>query len=241
MLLGHLDICGTARSGHKGRTLLQALHKLGALLACCCHSTLRNLDNICKTYRLDSAIYLINGGIVLRQHSGCNHSYNFLAIADSLQDVEYLRNLEDSTERAAVHTLTAVDTLLLVDMLHAKLVLCNSTYGARLLARYGDMHDSVVGAVVVTHTAADTELCVDTALACLGVKVDSIAGTAHRARTRNATTAQVCNGVVGMYARRASLVNYAHNVILWLLSLHSTVEVLRQRSELVRLVLHIKA
>ena len=126
-------------------------------------------------------------------------------------------------------------------MLYAKLILGDSTHGARLLAGHGDVYNGVVGAVVVAHTTADAELCVDTALTCLGVEIYGIAGAAHRARTRNATTTEVGNSVVCMYARRASLVNHAHNIILWLLSLHSTVEILRQGSKLVRLVFHIKS
>ena len=40
------------------------------------------------------------------------------------------------------------------------------------------MNDSVVGAVLIALTAADTILVIDTALTCLGVELDSVVGAA---------------------------------------------------------------
>jgi hypothetical protein len=110
-------------------------------------------------------------------------------------------------------------------MLYAILVLRDSTHGASLLARNGDVNDSVVGTSSETLTAADTYLVVDFALRCLRIELDSALGTSVLTSTSNATTAKVGNIVVGANARRASLVNNAHNVVLDLLAVKSTLSV----------------
>jgi hypothetical protein len=81
-------------------------------------------------------------------------------------------------------------------VLHAKLILADGTHRARLLARYWNMYNSVVRTVVVALTAADTVLLVDTTLACIWIKLDSVVRTTDRASTCYTTTAEVCDLVV---------------------------------------------
>ena len=63
------------------------------------------------------------------------------------------------------------------------------------------MHNGVVRTVVVTHTATDAELGVDTTLAGLRIELNGVAWTAHRTRTSHTASAEVGDGVVGMHAR----------------------------------------
>jgi hypothetical protein len=86
-------------------------------------------------------------------------------------------------------------------MLYAILILRDCANRASLLARYGDVYDSVIWAGSVTLTATDTYLVVDFTLRCLGVEYDSILRAGVRTSTSHAATAEVSDIVVCTNAR----------------------------------------
>ena len=78
-----------------------------------------------------------------------------------------MRDLKDRTKRTSIQTGATVDTLRLVNMLYAILVLADRTYRTRLLARHWYVDDRMIGAVLVALTAADADIVIDLRLTIL--------------------------------------------------------------------------
>jgi hypothetical protein len=126
-------------------------------------------------------------------------------------------------------------------MLYAILILRDCTHWASLLTRNRNVDDSVIRTRSVALTAADTDLVVDLTLRGLWVELDSVLWAGMLTSTSNATATEVSDIVVCAYARRTSLVDNAHNVILDTIAVEGHLGVVREWHKLVGLVGHIVA
>src|SRR3712207_4014513 len=98
-------------------------------------------------------------------------------------------------------------------MLDTILILADSTYRARLLAGYGDIDDRMVGAVLVTHTAADADIVVDLCLTVF-LEGNTPLGAIARTSSAHAPTTEVRHLIVDLHTRRTRLVDHAQDTLL---------------------------
>ena len=149
----------------------------------------------------DGTVKLLFSGLELTENRGSDHRHYRTSVPDIVQDIEDLRYFENGSEGACVQALAAVDTLVLVNMLHTVLILGDGLYGAGLLAGYGDVHDSMVGTALIALSAVDAEIMVyDCLTVTLDVVGDSTLGAVHRATACHAAAAEIGNLVIGLYA-----------------------------------------
>ena len=126
-------------------------------------------------------------------------------------------------------------------MFHPVLVLADRLYRANFLARDRDIHDSMIGAVLVAFAATDTGIMVDLRLPVL-LEADRVFRTVHITAARHAATAKVRNLIVHLYAGRTGFIHHAHQVLFLVFRTQQRLfGVFRQRGQLVDLVLHIES
>lgn len=86
-------------------------------------------------------------------------------------------------------------------MFHPYSSLLIAFHRANFLARDRDIHDSMIGAVLVAFAATDTGIMVDLRLPVL-LEADRVFRTVHITAARHAATAKVRNLIVHLYAGR---------------------------------------
>ena len=132
---------------------------------------------------------------------------------DAVQHVEYGTLVEYGTEWTCIQAFAAINTFFGVDMFHTVFVFGDGFHGASLFARYGNVHDGVVGAYLMAAPATDTFFVVDVGFS-FAVVVNGIFRTVVVARPRGTAAAQVRHLVVDFHTRRARLVHYAEDAFL---------------------------
>lgn len=121
----------------------------------------------------------------------------------------------DGSVGTCLHTLAAVDALLLVDMFRTVRLFGDGLDGARLFARDGRIDDGVVGTYLLTESAAHAVLLRDGRLAAL--ERDGAFGTVHHARTGFAAAAHVGDEVLRLHAGVARFVHHGEDILLHVL------------------------
>ena len=181
-------------------TFFEFFYELVAFATSSFVGTESNFDNVVEADFFECAVEAFESCVELRKDSRSYHCHDFLVrIFDCFEDVEYLRNFEDSTEWASVYAFTAIDTFAFVNVLYAIFVFRDSFYRASFFARYRHVDDSVVRTALVTDTARDTYVVVDFSLS-VRFEVNCVFRAVHVAATSYATTAEVRDFVVGLYA-----------------------------------------
>ena len=243
MLVHQFYIRRAAGSRHKLLSLFQLLNQFVRLVADGIHRTLRHLDDIRKAHLFQCAIHLFNSRLELPQNGRSHDSHHLLTLTDSVQHVEHLRNLEDSSKWACVQALSAVDALTFVDVLYPLLILADGFHGTSFLARYRNVNDGMIRTTLMADTATDTFIMVNPCLAAL-LDMHCLLGTIHLATACRTSAAEVRNLVVNLHTCRTSFVNHTHDVVFRpaiFRSVQCTGSVLRQGGQLIRLVLHIES
>jgi hypothetical protein len=78
-----------------------------------------------------------------------------------LDYIHQLAFVHHGTKGAFSHTVSAENTLVVVNLFFAMLIFCNGTYWARLLAGNGNLDNGVIGAVLHTQAAVYTGIFVN--------------------------------------------------------------------------------
>ncbi len=128
-------------------------------------------------------------------------------------------------------------------MLYPLLILTDGFYGTSFLTRYRNINNGMVGTALMADAATDTRIMVNPRLPAL-LDMYSFLGTIHLATACRTSAAKVRNLVVYLHTCRTSFVNHTHDIVFRLAILRSiqcTGSVLRQRSQFIHLVLHIKS
>ena len=126
-------------------------------------------------------------------------------------------------------------------MFHSVLVLADRLHRANFLARDRDIHDGMIGTVLVTFAATDAGIMVDLRLPVL-FETDRIFRAVHIAASSHTSTAKVRNLIVHLHTGRTGFIHHAHQVLFLVFRTQQCLfGVFRQRCQFVDLILHIES
>ena len=177
----------------------------------------------------------------LSEDGRCYDGYHFLSFTDALQDIKSLRYFKDCTERTCVHTLSAIDTFVFVDVFNTVCVFADGFHRTGFFAGDRDVNDGMIRAASMADTATDASVVVNHRLPVF-LEADRIFRTVHVATACHASTAQIGYLIVDLYARRTGFVYHAEDVFFGtFFSFQCLPGIFRKVSQFVMLVCHVKS
>ena len=132
----------------------------------CLHCTFSNFNHIMKTDLFQCAIHMIYIGIELSENSRSYYCNNFFSEMNFLKDVKSMRRTEDCTKRTSDHTFSAIDTLILINMLNATFIFTDSFYRASFLTWDRNIHNRMIRTTLMTNTTTYAHIMVNPCFSC---------------------------------------------------------------------------
>ena len=191
---------------------MHAFHEFGSLVAGSVFRAKSYFNYFVESDSFNGCKNLSRGSVKLPIDSWGRDGNNlFIRVRDAFVHVDDFGAFHDGTVRAGLHTLSAIDTFIFVNMFRAVFSFGDCFYRTYFLARYGSVHDRVVGAHFGTKSAAHAVFLCDRCFAAF--EGDGGFRAVHQAGTSLATPAHVGHEILRLHTRATSFVYHGKNIL----------------------------
>ena len=212
MFVDPTHVSRAAGSGHERFPFFHAFQELGCLVAGSIFCTQSYFYHVIETDGFDGGKNLSRSCIELSVDSRSRNSYDFLVRGgNAFVHVDHLGTFHDRPVRTSLHTFSAIDTFIFVNMLGSVFAFGDRFHRTNILARYGRVHDCVVRADFRTQSATHAVFLRDASFTTL--ERDSRFRAVHQTRTSLATATHVGHEVLGLHTSTTSLMNHGKNIL----------------------------
>ena len=196
----------------KGFPFFHAFQELGCLVAGSIFCTQSYFYHVIETDGFDGGKNLSRSCIELSVDSRSRNSYDFLVRGgNAFVHVDHLGTFHDRPVRTSLHTFSAIDTFIFVNMLGSVFAFGDRFHRTNILARYGRVHDCVVRADFRTQSATHAVFLRDASLPPL----KEIAAFGQFIKQGRPSQPRHVFGheVLGLHTSTTSLMNHGKNIL----------------------------